>query len=397
MLLIIIITIIVTGALIVGALYSSIIPFFSIVSDTANYNIAYYGAIGSTERALVSLRHHKAWYEWRGGFSWTDAISGVITDLITGGFGIATRWTNGMKRAVTSLTNGTIPAWSGGNVEALLEGTWSSDFNMLWYDGLTRIPLYLDSSLLPTERYTDGNVATITATNGIYIETTLRLPPKVLGGFGWGGLYKLDTSNDEDGDNVKDDIMINRWFQGKNIALNQWRSIIPHIKVDYDIEQPIYDFENAIRESHINNVSDSVGTNTPNFFIGDPSGDYEFNVITQPTIAMSLVTWHNAIPAQNTVIDSTTGFSIILNDSNLGEPTLSFNLVNKLSSTIDQVFPFLEYQIKICETWVACNIPVSDRYFRIDASSKIGEYNVHIRLNKPVIENDSSSDFAIVF
>ncbi|MBP6910239.1 hypothetical protein KBC03_01425 [Patescibacteria group bacterium] len=60
MLLIIIITIIVTGALIVGALYSSIIPFFSIVSDTANYNIAYYGAIGSTERALVSLRHHKA-------------------------------------------------------------------------------------------------------------------------------------------------------------------------------------------------------------------------------------------------------------------------------------------------------------------------------------------------
>lgn len=51
--------------------------------------------------------------------------------------------------------------------------------------------------------------------------------------------------------------------------------------------------------------------------MGDPSSNYEFNVVLQPTIALSQVTGHNAIPAQASVIDSTTGFSIILNDTNL--------------------------------------------------------------------------------
>lgn len=63
MLLVIVITIIAIGAVIVGALYSAILPFFGIIGNTANYNIAYYGAIGSTERALLSLRYHKAGYE----------------------------------------------------------------------------------------------------------------------------------------------------------------------------------------------------------------------------------------------------------------------------------------------------------------------------------------------
>ncbi len=69
MLLAIVLTIIVIGAAIVTAVYSSILPFFGILSQTANYNVAYYGAIASTERALLSLRYHKAGFEGRSGFS----------------------------------------------------------------------------------------------------------------------------------------------------------------------------------------------------------------------------------------------------------------------------------------------------------------------------------------
>lgn len=141
--------------------------------------------------------------------------------------------------------------------------------------------------------------------------------------------------------------------------------------MDYNIETPIYDFENAIRETHINAASSAAGTNSPNFYMGKPTNDYEFNVITQPTIALSLLTGHNAIPANNTVIDSLTGFHAILNNSNMSMPTLSFNLVNQLYSTINQVFPFLEYQLKVCEIGIGCSVPISDRYFRIDAAGKV--------------------------
>lgn len=72
--------------------------------------------------------------------------------------------------------------------------------------------------------------------------------------------------------------------------------------------------------------------------------------------------------------------------------------MNKLVSPIGQIFPFLEYQLKICENGApSCNVPVSDRYFHVDAIGKIGEYEVHIKLKKSVLKKDSTSDFAIIF
>ncbi len=398
MLLVIIITIIATGAVIVWALYSAILPFFGILGSTADYNIAYYGAIGSTERALLSLRHHVAGYEWRWGFSGSTAVSGVTADLITSNFGSITRNSAGsMQRSITSLTDGLIPQGSGWDVERLLAGTGSKEFNMLGYDSVLELPLYKDNALSASERYVTGAISRVTASNGIYIQWTLRLPPKILGSFGGGGLYKLDNGTDIDNDNIKDDLVANWSFKWYNASQWQSFSIIPTIRVDYNQQTPIYDFENAIRETHINDSSDSNGTNTPNIYLGEPGGDYEHNLIRQPSIVSSSLTGHNAIPANSAVIDATDGFSSILNDSTFTETSLSFNLVNKLASTIDQIFPFLEYQIKVCEIGVGCNVPVSDRYFRIDASGKIGEYEVHIRLSKPVIEKDNTSAFAIIF
>lgn len=397
MFLLIVLSIITAGAVMVGALYSSIIPFFAVLGNTADYNMAYYWAIGSTERALLSVRYHKAWYEWRGWFSGSNAVSGMVNDVITGSFGRIATGNNSMQWSVTSRNAGIIPMASGWDVERLLQWTGSKEFNMLGYDGLLELPIYLDTSTTAASRYTTGTVATITAPNDIYIQSTLRLPPKILAEFWGGGIYKLDDTNDIDNDQIKDDIMVNWWLKGINLSLNEGWSIIPTIRVDYNIETPIYDFENAIRESHINDVSNAVGTNTPNFFMGEPSSDYEFNVISQPTIVSSLLTGHNAIPADVTIIDYLTGFSSILNSSDTWEPVLSLNLVNKLSSTINQVFPFLEYQIKVCEIGIGCNVPVSDRYFRIDAAGKVGEYDVHIRLHRSVTNKWGSSDFAIIF
>lgn len=112
----------------------------------------------------------------------------------------------------------------------------------------------------------------------------------MLASFGGGGLSTLDDTTDADGDTIKDDIISNWSFKGVNTPLNEPFSIIPTITVDYNQQVPIYEFENAIRESHINNVSNTNGTNTPSIFLGDPSSDYEFNVIMQPAIAVSLLT-----------------------------------------------------------------------------------------------------------
>ncbi len=97
---------------------------------------------------------------------------------------------------------------------------------------------------------------------------------------------------------------------------------------------PIYDYENAIRESEINNVSDALGTNTPNFFMGIPSSSYEYNVILQPMIVATSLTGVNAIPVNSSVINTASGFSKYLNDPSLQQKTLSFNLVNKLASSL---------------------------------------------------------------
>ena len=394
MLLVIVITLIAIGAVIVGALYSSILPFFAILGSTANYNIAYYGAIASTERALLSVRYHQPWYEGRGGFSGGNALSGVITDLVPHAFGNINLNNNRMTWAITSLTQGLIPAASGGDVESLLQWTGSTEFNMLTYDGVIQLPLYKDAALTSAERYISWWVTTVTAPNDIYVQGTLRLPPKILASFLWAD---LDTSDDLDQDNIKDDIIVNWGLQGTNSLNSQTFSIIPTISVNYNQETPIYEFENAIRESHVNFVSDSIGTNTPNFFMGEPGGSYEFNVITQPTVALSSLTQHNAVPANEQVVRAWSGFSVLLNEPTLEAPSLTLNLVNKLSSTIDQVFPFLEYQIKVCEIGIGCNVPISDRYFHIDGMGKVGEYEVHIKLDKSVNKKDNTSDFAIVF
>gem|GEM_PF-3843709 len=45
---------------------------------------------------------------------------------------------------------------------------------------------------------------------------------------------------------------------------------MPTIKVDYNQGLPIYDFENAIRESHINDASNANGSNNVNIYLGEP-------------------------------------------------------------------------------------------------------------------------------
>lgn len=86
--------------------------------------------------------------------------------------------------------------------------------------------------------------------------------------------------------------------------------------------------------------------------MGDPSGQYEFNVIRQTAVPVSLITKHNAVPANELIIHSMSGFSQLLNDPSLVKPVLSLNLVNKLASTVNQIFPFVEYQLHVCETGV---------------------------------------------
>lgn len=63
------------GLIIAVALYSNFLPYFSLLSDIKNYNIAYYGANAAIERSLSVLRHQEAGFQGSGGWVGSQNIS----------------------------------------------------------------------------------------------------------------------------------------------------------------------------------------------------------------------------------------------------------------------------------------------------------------------------------
>ncbi len=50
----------IVGIALATALYSNFLPYFSLLSDIKNYNMAYYGANTAIERSLLVLRYQEA-------------------------------------------------------------------------------------------------------------------------------------------------------------------------------------------------------------------------------------------------------------------------------------------------------------------------------------------------
>lgn len=387
MTLILIVMIMVIGLWIVGSIYSSINPFIYKLKNVWDYNTAYYAAVMSVERAMLSLRFHDAWFEWKSGTNTWHAADSTFNHW----FGKLISWTNAQwEWVITSRSTNTIPTSWEGNIEPLF-ATWdSSQYNSISYFEWIELPLYMDDSRNTVDFYTTTNtyINLATGAGSLNIRWRLRVPPKIKE---WLNDEWLDDTFDVDSDTIRDDVIINRWIKW-NDNIEWIFNIIPTIRQNFTLGVPIYEDDNAIRESIINDWDTANNINTtpavPNTFW--------FHFAIPWNGASSLINSHNILPLSSS--NWSASFQTLLNDPNITWLTLSLNITNRMRTNWWNVYPFLEWKFEACDLgWCTSWIEMPDRFFTIDGYGTVGEYTVRVNIKKPVRETSNASNFTIIF
>lgn len=374
---------------IVGSIFSSINPFIYKLGTITNYSAAYYWAVMSAERWLLALRYHDAGFEWA---SWLT--TGNTSDsLFVHPFGKLTTDPNAnVYRTIYSRTRDSVPWTWNGDIEALFS-TWDSEnYNSIGYYEALELPLYLDNTSLPSEYYSAplaANIDNITAGWSLNIHWTFRLPPKIKA---WLQNEWLDDFTDIDSDTILDDVIVNRWRKWIDTLENTNFTIIPTIRQNFATFSPIYEYDNAMRESIINEWEGGENINTeasaPNTFW------FHFNI--PGTGTNSLLDEHNILPLSSQ--QSGASFETILNDSSITWLTLSFNIINRMRTSLGNIYPFLEWQLKACNIlWCNQWIVLPDKFYTIQWVWAVWSHTVRINIKKPVRESSNTSNFTIIF
>lgn len=388
MILALIVIIMIIWIWIVGSIYASVWPFLYQVWNTVNYNVAYYIAVMNVERSLLALRYHDAWFEWESGKS-TGSLADRHDIAHPYGFSKFDTDTNAdMYRRILSRS-AWIPATGQGNIESLFAGTGSEDYNSLGYYEWLELPLYLDATSSPTDYYT--NATTFTPVWwwiwSIRLVGNFRLPPKIKA---WLNNENLDDSVDIDSDNIFDDIILNRWLQWYDTIDNTIFTIIPTIRNNFAINTPIYEFDNAIRESVINQWGSTDNIQTEGVWVNT----FWYHFALPGGGASSSIENHNILPLSS--IQSGSNFDSILNDNSLQNLTLNFNITNRMKTPGENIYPFLEWRLRACGiAW--CNEIMPDRFYNIEWVGQVWRHTVRLQIKKPVRETSNASNFTIIF
>lgn len=363
---------------IVWWLYASITPFIYRLWSVANYNIAYYWAMMSAERWLLALRYHDAWFEATSGLT-TGNQSDNFRQSAGTSFGrfTADTTTNTYRRITSRVPS--IPAPGKWNVESLFASSDSKNYNALGYDEWLEIPLYLDTTNNPSIFY--QNWATIQPLDAwgatISLKGRFRLPPKIQSGL-WGS--GLDTSADIDDDTINDDVIVNWWLQGNDPINWNTFSIFPTIKNDFSSSSPMYAYDNSFRESIIN------------------EWDLTDNIDTSSNLGFSLPNAGSSLEANNILPLNSSYTGTILNDiiTEATKPYLTFAITNRMQTIDNNIYPFLEWQLKACDL-SNCNITLPDRFFSLQWVGIVKDYTVRILIQKPVRKTTNTANFTIIF
>lgn len=340
------------------------------------YNIAYYGAVSSLERAMLTLKYRWPWFEWYGWRQWSTN-TGNISDHRIANFWFLSQGNNGMKRSITSKNNWRIPALSGGNVDRDLITGDSINFNKLTYNTREEFFLTLDNESNPGNFFSWTNT---TENANIYnISITIRLNPLIKNMFGSTFNGDLDENTDRDGDRVDDEIVVNRTFEWVDDQQNPF-TIQPNIAVFFDKERGIVDRgrDTSIRQSHINN--DNITQRVINA-TGSPFSPLE---------GWRSLTGHQSLISKNPNL-KTMSLSNILSNTAFTDKKLSLSLVNLLTTKGGQIYPFLEYAIE------TNNTPIADRYYTIKGEATVWPYRVILMVKKPTSNTNKSADFTLIF
>lgn len=375
---------------IVGSIFSSINPFVYKLWNITNYSAAYYWAVMSAERWLLALRYHDAGFEWT---SWLGTGNTSDSVLLHSFWKYTTDSNAAMSRTITSRARNSIPWTWQWDIEALFADPSSANYNSLSYYEWLEIPLYLDNTTLPSEFYDPpiaSNITPITPNAGsLNIKWTFRLPPKIKA---WLQNEWLDDTVDVDSDTILDDVIVNRWWKWTDTIQGLNFSIIPTIRQNFSLQTPIYEYDNAMRESIINGWETAPNINTedvsPNDFW------FHFNIPGNST--NSLLDEHNILPLNSQQSGAT--FEQILNDNSITWLSLGFNIINRMRTSLGNIYPFLEWQLQACDL-MGCNgwIVIPDKFYNIQWVWTVWSYTVRINIKKPTRETSNASNFTIIF
>lgn len=408
------------------AMFSSFFPFSNQYWNIAQYTSAYYTAMSAVERWALAVKyagHSSGWIaHWFDGESWwkyiksTNSYSWVwnFSDVWTWDFfSYGNSWATAMLWTVKSTTNRIPKLWEW-DVEPILQESWyhSQDYNMLNYNKTELISLNWSSAISDNKFYEYSS-----NTNGKITDVSweFRLNPY---------LYKkmIDSSCPSS----KDCAYLCKnthcpWEKDQTRSENlpmidwvlKWRynsgglsefSIIPsesstvsstsyHVNISKD---------SVIRKNNINQYTKAYVFSSPNPVNGTFwdskvtvafSWGEQINRYNISARQLDNITGLNVISRNADTLKSMWGFSSVLNDPNVLDPHLSFELINYLwnnQSSKPQLYPFLEYYFSFNNVWM-------DRYYTIKWEWKVWKYNITLQVKKPTMKDSSLWNFTIIF
>lgn len=359
------------GIGILVSVYSIFFPLIVNLGEIGNFNVAYYGAISSLERAQLALKNKLPGFEGSGWYiSWSNRWP--KSDYKTGAFGfINSKNTNGISWTISSRTQSIPKAWEG-NIEYLLAANDSNNYNTLDYKNNEKILLSYDNTTNTNEYYTW--TTNMTYYNWGRLTGTIRLAPKI---YSWFSNQWLCTTCDENGDEIQNDSVVDRSLEGTK----DWTyfKILPNIWIFfYSGLQINWQKDIAIRKSTINNTGKLDFTS-------------DFNPIDD--------TEHINNSSSHVVISSNPGnvesfpFNTILT-SNYTWLELNLWLTYPLTTANNNIYPFLEYQLH----WTCVSGPCfADRFYTLQWTSRVGDYDVQIVVKKPTSQWSVVGSFTVIF
>jgi len=344
------------------SIYAIFVPFLQNIQDIQQYNIAYYSAIGSVERAMLVTRVQEFWFD---GIGWRkdEEVRWPVSDHKPEDLWYNTGINNSMRRQIQWTTD-RIPGTGQSNIPQIFVNN-TDNYNKASYAETIQIH--------PTTKIPNPEQAYIAWENKnytwLYIKTHRRVPASI-----W---WQLCTGCDENNDEFGDDIIVLRQWQGK-VAEDAF-TITPYTDVDRDINI-VGPNDTHIRKSIINN-------STPPQEIPSISFHNTFHPLVNNLFAnQTSHTWFGPWFASIQDYD----FQTLWSNTSVDEVFLQYNIIQESIQDNGFVYPFLEY-------YVDSDMPISNTQRDITGHGKTNPYHVQVRIQKPQNQNIKWGDFSIVF
>lgn len=370
------------------ALYSNFLPYFSILSDIKNYNMAYYGANTTIERSLLVLRYQEAWFEGTWGWDRAWNVYGPSSDSDNSIFSYYSTMNSTLMWSIMwrPFAN-TIPWINNGMIQwSFLWDRITNDHNVLSYNQPQTIPLWVDNT--PDSDAYSGDMSR-DYFDGKDIELLLQFTPLV---YTWFAEQWLCFTNDNSGDWVKDEVVVDRWWKwvyidGSNDSIPF--SILPRSLVgllSWGTEIIVQEDDESIRERDINTM----------FSQGNGLIFWEkMNPLYGWWLRDSERNKHLMIGSEilsGDEIDQDSFNTLLQNPATIKDQELNLFLAKHLTTCDGNIYPFLEYIIKF--VW---DNKISQPYFSVHWKSQIGKYTVNMYLKKSINKKETLNSFTVVF